>query len=113
MPPPPLTPRAHSGCNHCTVSKDCKHLILADYTDADGVVEPYMQPILGKPRTKAESITMMKQFEIDLAAHLKAKKKHYVGKHGLASYKSWCKPALGHLPNHIALTWIRKYSLEK
>jgi hypothetical protein len=72
-----------------------------------------MQPILGKPRTKAESIAMMKQFEIDLAAHLKTKKAHYVGKHGLASYKSWCKPALGHLPNHIALTWIRKYSLEK
>ena len=47
MPPPPLTPRAHSGCNHCTVSKDCKHLILADYTDADGEV------------TKAEFMRML------------------------------------------------------
>lgn len=55
----------------------------------------------------------MKKFEHDLAVELDANEEKYIRKAGgEAEFISWCKTSLGHLPNHVALTWIRAYAIE-
>lgn len=85
-----------------------KALIAEDYEEEDML---YMKPILGELRTKAAAVEAMHTFEKELAKHMKQFKKKYAKKiGGERALTVWMRPNLGHLPNHPAETWIKKYS---